>query len=344
LRTDRSTAVPGTAKTSVGVARNAARRDAPAGQRIDGGGDPDVRRPVGVDVVAEDESTRRLQRLDPAGDRREVVHEVAAGTRGDRLGAGPHGHRHRPGQAPRVADEPVPQVLAGQVDGNDVGAPAQQRPQRTHLGGGAEHDDGVVAEVEPLRVVDDESHGLGARRLDGPGGHPRVEPAAEGVAREVVAPVRHDERPVGLPLAAQGLGAEHVRLGGGEGVAQGHVALGSGPAHPVVERGEAVSSDRDRGFRRAESGLDEAPEVREVALPPARLPLGGRCADGVDHAERIGDDRAPDRRRAAPTRRGVGRKDHAGGVAHGFILPRQHLRGGDAGAWLESPHRAGTTR
>ena len=188
------------------------------------------------------------------------------------------GHEQPAGQPGRVAEQPGPQVGAGQVDGGDGGAPAQQRPQRAHLGGGAEHDDGAALEAQPLGVVEHRADRLAQARLDDAVGHPGVELAAQVVAAEPVAAVGDGERGLGLALAAERLGGEQV--GGAPGDAaerrlEPHLpAVGVAPAHPVVDRGEPGVGDGDGILGSGQPGLDQPAEVGEVAAAPVRLAAG----------------------------------------------------------------------
>ena len=100
-RTDASTTSPGTAKTSVGVARkdravSAGELDDP-GHGVDRGADPHVRGAVGVDVVAEDE--RAAEPADPAGGGGQLVHQVDARPLGEWRGPGVAGTSRRPAAA-----------------------------------------------------------------------------------------------------------------------------------------------------------------------------------------------------------------------------------------------------
>ncbi len=290
------------------------------GQGVDGHRDADVRLAVGVDVVADRQ--RALEGCHPPRDGPEVVDEVAAGTRRKRAVTLTDGHGDRPGESSRVGDEPVPQVSSGEVDGRDVGSPPEQGPQRPHLGGCTEHDHGAVGQVEPVGVVDDTAHGLGAGGLDGAGLDPEVEATAQRVPREALTGIRHGQHAVGRALATEGLGPHRLSLlVGCERGVEGVVSGGVRPAHPPVQGFEATGRDGLRGTRDCDPRLDEAPEVRQVALAPVGLALGRRGAHGVHTAQGVSDDGPSGGGRAAASGCRVEWEDHSAGVAHGPILP-----------------------
>ena len=231
-------------------------------------------------------------------------------------------NEHPPGTGCRVVEQSGPQLGAGQVDGRDRGAPPQQRPQRPHLGGRAEHDDGSPLEPQPVGVVEHGAHGLTQARLDDPVGHPRIEPTSQVVAREAGAAVGHGQGRVGLADAAVALGREVVG-GAPDDATQGRVqaalaAVGVTPAHPVVHGGQARVGDRDGILRCGQARLDEPAEVGEVPTAPVGLALGGGRADGVDGAQGVGHDApAGGARRAAPLDLGEHDSDR---VVHGGPL------------------------
>ena len=63
-------------------------------------------------------------------------------------------------------EQPVPEIRPRQVDRGHVRPPAEERPERPHLGRSAEDDDGAVAEVQPVGVVDDRRNRLVRRRFE----------------------------------------------------------------------------------------------------------------------------------------------------------------------------------
>ena len=84
-------------------------------------------------------------------------------------------------------------VLPWEVDRDHVGAPAQQRLVRSHLGAGAHHDDGAPAEVEPVGVLVDEAERGDRGRLGGARVGPPVEqPQQVGPADRSLVVVEHE--------------------------------------------------------------------------------------------------------------------------------------------------------
>ncbi len=141
--------------------------------------DADVRGAVGIHVVAEHEPA--LEPVDPPPDGPEVVQQVGSRALGQprvaRLGVGGR-YDEPPGALAGRRQDAAPQVRAGQVDPDDLAAPAQDRPQRAHLGAGPEHDDALVAQVEPLGVVQDTLDRLLHARLHDAVAHPLVQAPA----------------------------------------------------------------------------------------------------------------------------------------------------------------------
>ena len=171
----------------------------------------------------------------PVGQRRHVGEQVGAGTAVDR------GGDHGAGAGDRGVADPLPHVVAGQVDRRDAGAPAGQRLQRPHLGAGADHGDGVALQAQPLGVGHDGVDGLGQRRLDDPGLDPPLDLAAYLVAAQPLAPVGQHQLldplagPVHLDLPEAAAGAAGAGAGGGCGarpVGERHVAVARDDPHP----------------------------------------------------------------------------------------------------------------
>ncbi|HTQ91187.1 MAG TPA: hypothetical protein VMK84_17015 [Streptosporangiaceae bacterium] len=127
------------------------------GQPVDGAGDADVGRSVGVHVVAEYQ--RLVEAGQPVGGGRDVVgqvearplREVSAGIRAvlTRLGVSDRDEQGS-AAAPRRLQHPIPDARAGQVDPDHPRAPAQQHRQRSDLGTRAEHHDRESGQGEPF--------------------------------------------------------------------------------------------------------------------------------------------------------------------------------------------------
>ena len=121
------------------------------------------------------------------------MHQVEAGHRGGV--SRPFAARHRDPQGAgtvlREAGEPPPDVRAGQVDTHHVGAPAQQRLQRSHFRARAQDHDGVAAQGEPVRMRRHLPDGFRARRLDAAHPYPLVQLAEQVIGAQPVAVKGH---------------------------------------------------------------------------------------------------------------------------------------------------------
>ena len=282
------------------------------GQRVDGAGDADVGRAVGVDVVAEHQ--RPVDAGQPVGDRRDVVgqveacplRQVPAGIRAvlARLGVSDRDEQG-PAAAPRRLQHPVPDGRAGQVDPDHPRAPAQQHRQRADLGARPEHHDRAAGQGEPLGGRGDGPDRVRAGRLDDARGDPRVQLAQQGVAAQPLTAVRHRQLAFRRPAACH---LDRGQLVPGrrrdQGAESGLRLAGPDHPHPPVQRRQPVPGHGHRGLPRGQPSLDQPAEMRQVAGPPVGFPAGRERPGRVDPAQRVGDHRPAQRRGApAPVRR-----------------------------------------
>ena len=223
-------------------------------QGVDGGGHAQVRLSVGIDVVAEDEPSVLLGH--PLGHRAEVMDQVTAEPLLDRSAARPCRDRHRTSQPPRVSDQPLPQLLSRQVDRHHVRAPPQEGPQRSHLGSRTEHDDGLVRQVEPVRVGHDALDRLGARRLDDSPVDPPGQHATERVPGSALSGIRHRDGAVWGTLTADRLGDQR------RGTAWSAVASGPSPDGPTQRIRSWSEASPSRAMVCAASGWESPASTR----------------------------------------------------------------------------------
>ena len=184
----------------------------------------------------------------------------------------------------------------GQVDGDDVRAPLEQRDERTHLRARPEHDDGHVTQVEPAGVRPSPRGRRprtrarpSRRRAIGRAGPARSSPTSRppryGTDR-TSGPGRRAPDTVTVPRAPAARG---VAPASSPTDRQREVLAGPAEAEPLVHRGQAGGADR-RGRARAEQGqpshLAERPQVAGAPLAgPEHAPgqVGRDGADGVRH-------------------------------------------------------------
>ena len=236
------------------------------GQRVDGAGDPDVGRAVGVHVVAEYQ--RPVDAGQPVGDGRDVVgqietrplRQVPAGIRAvlTRLGVSDRDEQG-PAAAPRRLQHAIPDTRAGQVDPDHPRAPAQQHRQRADLGARTEHHDRRSRQGEPLGGRGDSPDRIRAGRLDDAGGDPRLQLAQQGATAQPLTAVRHRQLAIRRPAAGH---LDRGQLMPGRRRDQGaepglRLAVPDHP-HPPVQRRQPVPGDGHRGPPRGQPGLDRA--------------------------------------------------------------------------------------
>ena len=200
-------------------------------------------------------------------------------------------------QAPGVprgrVQDALPDARPGQVDRDHLGAPAQQRGQRPHLGPGPEDHHPVPGQGQPPWVVGDPRHGLGAGRLDDRRRSPSARAAAAARRPAGARPGRAGRvraRPAPSPLT----------VAVASGASTGSLTASARPTSPstvanVIRSCTAARPSRaiaTAASRRAQTGLDQPPEVHAVLAPPGRLPLGRPGAHRVHRAQRVGDHRA----------------------------------------------------
>ena len=111
------------------------------------------------------------------------------------------GRDQRPGALLRQRQHPLPDLRPVEVDRGDPGAPAHQRGQRTHLGAGSEHGDGVALQPQPVGVVEDLADGLAHARLDDAGLGPRIQSPPDAAGTQPLAVVRQHQLVDGLAVA-----------------------------------------------------------------------------------------------------------------------------------------------
>ena len=255
--------------------------------------------PVGVQVVAQQQPA--VETCQPVGDGRHLGEQVDPGPPDEAVGGPGRGRDEQAtGPAPRGRQHAFPDRRDGQVDRRHRGAPPEQRAERPHLGPGAEDGDRVPVQPEPLGVGRDSAHRVGGRRLDHTAPDPLVELAAQVAADQPPAAIGQRELGDPLPVTTDLDGVEGP---GGRGVGQRRertvLACVVHDHHPVVDSSEPRGRHRPPRLRCRDPGLDEPPEVAQVAAAPGRLLLDAQRAHRVDRAQRVGDDGAADRAGAA---------------------------------------------
>ena len=242
-----------------------------ARQHVDRGRHPDVGGAVGVDVVAEHQPAvaAPASQSATARQRRRAGRRRPAGRVGRR-------RRRRPAAAAvpaRCAGRraPAPDRRPRQVDRDHPGAPAQQRRQRSHLGAGAEHGDGLVRRAGA-------SPGCPAPRATASAADGSTTPAASSrragaaarrraAGRRGTAPTA-PARPRPLPLTSTVPSGRRRRRA--RPACRSRAVAGP---HPVVQRGQPGGGDVECGRSRTRSPASTSRrKCAQVAAPPVRSP------------------------------------------------------------------------
>ncbi len=287
------------------------RRRHPGGQHVGGDGDADVGAAVGIEVVADHEPA--VETRQPVGRLRHLGEQVDAGV------LGPGRHRDEQSAAGRAGgtEHPFPDRRRGQVDRGHGGAPAEQRSERAHLRPCAEHRDGPALEPEPLRVRGDLADRDSRRGLEHARALPRRELRVQVGPHQAPSAVRQHQLGQRLALAGH---RERLERACGRCVrqrVQRTVAVGVGDDEATADGVQAGARDLLPCLWRRQAGLDQPPEVDQVATAPGGLVLGGTGPERVDRPQRLGHHFAGDlARRSAAV--GCGRERDA--VAHGTIM------------------------
>ena len=294
-----------------GDRRVGSRRRHPGGQHVGGDGDADVGAAVGVQVVADHEPA--VETRQPVGRLRHLGEQVDAGV----LGPGRHRDEQSAGGRAGGAEHPLPDRRGGQVDRGHGGAPPEQRSERAHLRPGAEHRDGPALEPEPLRVRGDLADGDSRRGLEHARALPRRELRVQVGPDEPLPAVRQHQLGQRLALAGHRQRLERPRARRVRQRVQRTVAVGVGHHEATAYGVQAGARDLLPRLGRRQAGLDQPPEVQQVATAPGGLLLGGAGPERVDRPQRLGHDLAGDLARGSAAV-GGGREGDA--VAHGTIM------------------------